>query len=59
MQTPTTNAPGATLAPFTTETLQAEIDRRALVADSIQWRIYTGELEVTDADGVTTMAALA
>jgi hypothetical protein len=43
---------------FSDEELKAEIERRDWERSQINWRIYTGELEVTDADGVVTMTDL-
>jgi hypothetical protein len=43
---------------FSDSELKAEIDRRQWERDEIQSRIYRGELEATDADGVVTMTDL-
>ncbi len=48
----------AELVNFSDEELQAEIAHREWERNEIQSRIYRGELEATDADGVVTMADL-
>lgn len=40
---------------LTTEELEAELRRRQFQED-LQYRIYCGEVEATDADGIETMA---
>ncbi len=48
----------AALDNFSDEQLQAELAHREWEREKIQSRIYRGELEATDADGVVTMADL-
>lgn len=44
------------ISDFSTEDLEREIERRELVQAEFQRRIYCGEIEATDADGIETMA---